>query len=200
MICFEDLYHKVSIFDYFTYQDIICSSCRRKMIEKKKWEKLEDLDIFCIYEYDSFMESLLFQFKEGRDIALKHVFLHPYVSYIEKMFKDYTIIYIPSYKEHTKGRGFFPLEEMWEEINLPKIHLFEKKEDYKQSSMSYENRNKIKNKIKKNGKIPLGKILLVDDVITSGNTLLSVYEILKKENIEMKALVLCDNHFIDKSF
>ena len=80
--------------------------------------------------------------------------------------------------------------------NLEKIELFEKAMDYKQSSRNYKERKEVRKilKLKENCIIPPDKLLFVDDVITSGNTLLSAYELVKGNVKEIKALVLCDNH------
>ena len=58
----------------------------------------------------------------------------------------------------------------------------------------YENRKKIKDvlTLKENVSIP-SKILLVDDVITSGQTILSAYRFIEKKAETIKILVLCDN-------
>lgn len=195
-ICFEDLYEEVSLLSYFSYEDIICEKCRYQMNAIHTWKQIEELEVFYLYAYDSYMESLLFQFKEGRDIALKDVFFYKDKKRIEKMFKGYTIIYMPSSVKHTKQRGFFPLEEMLRDINLPKYHYFEKTREYKQSSKSYDKRKEVAQIIRVREEcIPLkDKILLVDDVCTSGETLLCAYKLIQKEGREIKALVLCDNH------
>lgn len=195
-ICFEDIYHKVSLLSYFSYKDVICEGCRSKMQEINKWKQIDTLNVYCIYAYDTYMENLMFQFKEGRDIALKDVFLYTQKKKIEKMFKDYTIIFMPSSKEHTKIRGFIPLEEMFLNINLNKENILEKKGMYKQSVLSYAQRKQVKNciKMKKGCKKHRGKVLLVDDVMTSGETLLSAYALLKDDCEEIKALIVCDNH------
>ena len=199
LICFEDLYKGVSILDYFSFNDCICGNCRSKMQISLKEKKIEDLEILTLYEYDTFMESLLFQFKEGRDIALKEVFFKKWIPYINTRFKGWTIVYMPSSKKHCKERGFIPLEEMLKHIQLEKIELFEKTTDYKQSSRSYIERKEVRKvmKLKDGVTIFPKKLLFVDDVVTSGNTLLSAYELVKGK-AEIKALVLCDNHINDE--
>lgn len=197
-ICFEKLHRRASLFTYFHYRDCICEICRNKMEIEEKWLLVGDLEVFCLYTYNRFMENLLFQFKEGKDVALKDIFLFSYKSKIEKMFKGYTIVYMPSSKEHIKVRGFFPLKEMFEMIDLPKEEVFIKNHTYKQSSLSYLQRKQIRNimQIKKGCKHKRKKVLLVDDVITSGETILSAYRLLKDDCEEIKALVLC-NHYRD---
>lgn len=195
LICFENLYTGVSLIEYFTYRDIICGRCRAKMIPVGEYREIEGMHIFVLYEYNEFMESLLFQFKEGRDIALKSLFFYRWNKTINDKFKGWTIAFMPSGVKRIQERGFYPLQEMLSEISLLKMDLFEKTKEYKQSQMNYKQRKGIHKVIKRKKGISLQetKLLLVDDVITSGNTLLSAFALVKDAK-QTAILVLCDNH------
>ena len=89
---------------------------------------------------------------------------------------------IPSSKNHEKERGFSHVKEMFELLGLPYLEILEKREEIKQSSLSrkkrWENRTNIVyngHRIKENL-----KILLVDDVMTTGATLTASIQIVKK--------------------
>lgn len=196
LLCFHDLYQGVFLTEYFTYDDLICGRCRRNMIPLGKWRLIHGVKVFVLYEYNDFMESLLFQFKEGRDIALASLFFHRWNKTINDKFKDYCMVFMPSASQKIKERGFIPLACMLDKISLKKIDLFEKTVNYKQSHMSYEQRKGIHKVMKriKGSTINEKKLLLVDDVITSGETLKRAYDLVKDKSEEVCALILCDNH------
>ncbi|NBK97115.1 MAG: ComF family protein [Erysipelotrichia bacterium] len=178
--------------EYFQKEDIICGECKRKLHVLNRWYEWENHKIKALYLYNDFMESLLFQFKEGRDVALKKVFFKAFIKEIFDNFKDYTIVYMPSSKKKCEERGFFPLALMLEELSLTKLTVFKKNKEMKQSMQSYENRKNIAKVIdfEDNVSIPQSKLLLVDDVCTSGNTLKCAFNLLKEHTYEVEALVL----------
>lgn len=47
--------------------------------------------------------------------------------------------------------------------------------------------------MKPNIVLPKTRLLLVDDVVTSGNTLLCAYDLLQKHRYKIEALALCAN-------
>ena len=85
------------------------------------------------------------------------------------------IVVAPSSQEDNLVRGFAPMEMIAKTIHQNVFTGLYKKEKYKQSDLRYQDRKKMKEKIGiKNGKQLKGKkILIIDDVITSGNTLLT---------------------------
>lgn len=192
LICFNDVHCGLSLMQYFRREDIICGDCASKFEKLNRWYIKDELHIKALYLYNDFMESLLFQFKEGRDVALKEVFFKAYEKEIFDKFQDYTIVYMPSSLSKCEERGFFPLELMLENVKLKKCDLLIKCKDVKQSMQTYEKRANIKKVIKLNDKvsIPRSKLLLVDDVCTSGNTLKCAFNLLKEHKYEIKALVL----------
>ncbi len=182
VVCFESLYYQSSMQRYFfgSY-DCICDSCRYKMTLVKDVLKLEGKKVRILYLYDHYLEGLLFQYKECKDIALASLFLCMQSKEINDKFRGYTLVYMPSNESKTKDRGFHTLELMSKQINLKKVQLFEKNKNYKQSSQSFENRRKVKDVIRLNPhvKMPQGKLLLFDDVGTSGATLKAALHLLK---------------------
>ena len=190
LICFQDIHEGTSIFDYFITQDFLCGTCRSKMQTYEGRLMFQGYPMRALYLYDEFMESLLFQYKEGRDIALAPCFLFPYRKEIEKTYKEYTILYMPSSKQKNEERGFFALAESFKAINLEKADCFYKKRDFKQSSQKMD-RAKIQEVIDIHpDKVPRKPLLLVDDVCTSGNTLLAALGLLEGHPYPIEILVM----------
>lgn len=190
--CFEDISLDKSLFSYLLQKDVLCGRCRSQMQCIKKEMVFEGIPIYAFYLYNTHIESMLFQFKEGRDIALKECFLFLFRKEIYDKFREYTIVYMPSSESKNKERGFFPLEVMLEGVPLPKLHVFEKKKTYKQSLQSFSKRKNVQQIIqrKKDVVLPTTKLLLVDDVVTSGNTLLAAYTLLQGHPYEIRACVI----------
>lgn len=145
-----------------------------------------------VYEYNEFLESMLFQMKEGRDIALAPVFFHDVMKQISKKFRHYVVVRMPSAKEKTMERGFHPLQEMLKSCTLQQIDPFYKTSNHKQSLQSIEHRKIITQVMQKKPDVnlPNRKLLLIDDVCTSGATLRHALHLLHdhKQKIEIITL------------
>lgn len=130
------------------------------------------------------------------DIALSMVFLSPFKNYLELIYKDYIILPIPSTLSSDKKRGFNHVKEIAKTLNLKVKEVFYKSKDYKQTSQRFEKRKEIKNVIKLKGTLDkTKKYLLLDDVITSGSTIKTCVDLLKKQGIKhVKVLVISDNY------
>ena len=115
----------------------------------------------------------MYQYKGVYDYALKDIFLCLYKYELKEKYKDYIIVVAPSSKEDNLKRGFAPMEEIAKSVFDCVFNGLYKVTHYKQSDYSYEQRSQvndkilIKNKEMLNGK----KVLILDDVLTSGSTL-----------------------------
>ncbi len=100
------------------------------------------------------------------------------------------ITYVPSSKENLQERGFNPLELILKKLNVKaNIFLGRKKHFKKQSELSIKEReNFIKGQFYLTEKVDLRnkRILIIDDIFTSGNTLNEISKIL----IENGALIV----------
>lgn len=194
-LCFQDIMIHQDFFHWLKQDALICGDCRKQLIEVNTDRKLEDINIHILYEYNDFLENLLFQYKEGLDVVLAPVFFHEFIKELKQRYRGYTILMMPSSIEKLQERGFLPLEDMLKELDLPKISPFYKTENRKQSTLSYEDRQLISNIIclKQDVKLPKRKVLLVDDVCTTGATLKAAYHLIKSHTISVEACVLCAN-------
>lgn len=196
LICFSPIYEGTSFFAYFQKPDQICGFCRQKLRRCKEKLQWQGYPFFAVYYYDAFMESLLFQLKEGRDIALAPIFLSCYKKELEKRYRDFTMVFMPSNESKTKERGFFALEELFSDISLPKVTPLIKTHNVKQSLQPMQQRGKIANGIALDKKkLAMSKLLLVDDVCTSGNTLSAALHQLKEHPFSIEILVISVHPF-----
>lgn len=143
-----------------------------------------------IYEYDEQIQSMLYQFKGCYDIELREVFLNPYITELKLKYHNYVIVPIPSFISDDKAREFNHVIEMFSFLNLPIIKAIVKLEKYKQSDQKYKDRTNVRKilGLSEIESLKNKKILLVDDVYTTGNTIQASIDLLtslKPKKIEI---------------
>lgn len=164
---------------HLLYQPPICFACL---------SKLEIVDITTIkankptrilYRYNDFFKQLLFQYKGQYDLALKDVFLCTSKEDLQRRYQDYLIVTIPSSKEDNEKRGFCPNEEIVKTFTNDIFRGLYKSENYKQTNQ--KDRRGIKKilQIKDGYLLTKRKVLIFDDVVTSGNTLQATVDLLQ---------------------
>ncbi|MDY2888578.1 MAG: hypothetical protein SOU19_03335 [Candidatus Caccosoma sp.] len=195
LICFKNLNEEISLFSFFKLNQKICFNCLNKFKIINKSIIFNNIEIHFLYEYNSFMKTLIYTYKGCYDIKLKEVFLYQFYKQIKAKYKSYIIIFPPSYKDDDLNRGFNHIEEIVKTLNMKYEKLFYKCINYKQSDQKYANRKDIKKiiKIKDDVIITNKKYLIIDDIFTSGSTIKTIVDLLiknhvKKENI--KALII----------
>ena len=139
-----------------------------------------------IFKYEPFVKELA---KDLASLVIAHFqLLDEKPSFLKKN-PDYVLVPVPLEKRKLKWRGFNQVEEIGKEIskflNIPLINdiLFKIKETPPQVELSEKEREEnikevfiIRNREKILGK----KILLVDDVYTTGSTMEECSQVLKK--------------------
>lgn len=195
LICFSSLFEKSSLSSLLALNDKVCDSCLSKFKKINKTQIILGVQTTFLYEYNSMMKKLIYQYKGCYDILLKDVFLLQHKFYINRRFKDYTVIFPPSNEYENEKRGYNHIKEIVKTLNLKYQDLFYKSKDHKQSDLSFKERIKVKDviKLKENSIINQQKYLIIDDIFTSGSTLKCIINILlknkvKKENI--KAIII----------
>lgn len=170
-------------------EDELCLECRRKLKVSRKIVGMEDFKVETFFEYDGIFRDLLLQYKECHDEALKDVFLYDLKEYLEIRYHSYALLLIPSSRKKRAERGFDHLEEMFRTVQLKKASgLYMKKEMSQEGKNSTERKEMIGNFIY-NGPF-LDRILLADDVLTTGSTLKGAYRCLKAHSSDIKVLSL----------
>lgn len=186
--CLNPLYHDATLFDLFIPLTMMCHTCKGKICKKNLSYSLGTLECESMMIYDQDIEHILFRYKEDGDLPLAPSFFYYAKQYIRKH-KDYVFVLAPSSTEKTKERGFFALEKMVS----PYIHNYqtplEKTKNIKQSKQLVVNRKDISQSmiISNVSCIKNRKVVLVDDVCTTGNTLLSAYQLIVPHAQSVKA-------------
>ncbi len=169
--CFKPI-GEDSFLSGFLGDSTLCPDCYREM--KPEWFKWKEGNVPCtaLYFYNHTIRTMLYQFKGCGDYELKDAFF-AYPRYLLRtIYRGYTIVPAPSSRSHNEKRGFNQVVAMCECLGLPLLDCLEKTVDAKQSDLSAKERAKIGKYLIYRGPKSLSKrkILLVDDVFTTGST------------------------------
>ena len=157
----------------------------------------ENIECFHLYFYTKKIQELLYQFKGCKDYELRTIFLEYYQYYLNFKFKTYAIIPAPSYKDSDEERGFNHVVEMFKNLGLKMICCIHKNKPVKQADLTTKEREKIGD-ILSIDDIDLShkKVLLVDDVFTTGSTIKSMIKLCREKGAK-KIKVLLMSKTID---
>jgi competence protein ComFC len=180
----------------------ICNTCKKSI---KVIEEVYQDEIISYGYYGGVLKELILKFKYKDDFTAGDILTEILEEYIIKNlnYKEYIITYIPLSKKSKKIRGFNQCEYIAKKIARDlSIEAFEvlikAKETKEQKKLKKDERfENIKDafQIKKGIKIKKYKIILIDDVTTTGATLKEAYKLLKKFNFnDIKLLTLAKSH------
>ena len=107
----------------------------------------------------------------------------------EKKYHGYKILYVPSSKEKLRQRGFNHLEQIFSSLKLEEVKGLKMKAELCQQSKDLKSRSAMIDNYIYEGK-RVDKLLVVDDVCTSGSSLKGVFKAIKPYTGEIRAVVL----------
>lgn len=191
--------NKYSLYSLFIEEDMLCIDCRKLLNLKKKTFYLDKLRCESIYEYDSLFKTLLLQYKECYDEALKSVFLYRIDIYIRIKYIGYKIVYVPSSEEKLKIRGFNHLKEIFRPLGFKEVEGLKKKEELVQEGKGLNDRKKMMDNYYYEGEY-IDRLLIVDDVCTTGSSLIGIYNAFKGKTGKIRAFVLANAFNARKGF
>lgn len=180
----------------------ICNTCKKSI--KIIGEEYQD-EIISYGYYGGVLKELILKFKYKNNFTAGDILAEILEEYIIENFdyKQYIITYIPLSKKSKKVRGFNQCEYIAKKIARDlSIEAFEilvkAKETKEQKKLKKDERfENIKDafQIKEGIKIKYHKIILIDDVTTTGATLIEACKLLKKFDFkDIKLLTLAKSH------
>ena len=162
----------------------ICPKCQNEFEPKFTSFNVNGYKATAIFEYTPYVKELIYKYKGCFDYELKDVFLNLYYKEIRMRYSTYKIIPIPSYAEDDKVRGFNHVVEMFKKLGLEPLPIIEKTAHFKQAENKAKKRSEI-NKylvIKKPIDLSNTKVLIVDDIYTTGSTMRAAINLVEKLN------------------
>lgn len=180
----------------------ICDTCKKRI---KIIDDLYQNEIISYGYYGGVLKDLILKFKYKSDFTAGDILTELLEEYIVKNFdyKEYIITYVPLSKKSKKARGFNQCEYMARKIardlSIETLEvLVKQKETEEQKKLKRDERyENIKDafRLKKGIEVKNYRIILIDDVTTTGATLKEVYKLLKKFEVkDIKLLTLAKSH------
>ena len=180
----------------------ICNTCKKSI---KIINEVYQDEVISYGYYGGVLKDLILKFKYKNNFTAGDILAEFLEEYIIKNFKykEYIITYIPLSKKSKKIRGFNQCEYMAKKIardlSIEVLEvLIKQKETKEQKKLKRDERyENIKDafKIKKGIELKNYKIILIDDVTTTGATLQEAYKLLKKFEVkDIKLLTLAKSH------
>lgn len=190
----NDVINNGSFYHYLFIDDVLCAQCRMKWHRKTHVTNLEGHRIISFYEYNDALQEAIIQYKECYDEALKDIFLYRLKWFLKIRYYGYTIVLIPSSGVALERRGFNHLSLIFDCLDMEVADILMKEKDLKQVRSSSTKRKEMRGNIvlKKDVMIP-NKVLLVDDVLTTGNSMLGAIDAIKKDVTALRAVTIAYN-------
>lgn len=191
-LCFERIH--LNGINSLLNNRMICQKCYNgfELINKKEY--INGIEVRYLYNYNDFLKKNIYLLKGCYDIELKDMFLDRWKYILRLIYKGYLLVPVPSYFESDNKRGFNHVEEIFSSLKLKSNKCIKKTKDIKQANLSKKQREKIdKVLIIENGEILKGKkVLIVDDIYTTGSTLNACINLVRKYYPKvLKCLILC---------
>lgn len=210
---FSDRFCKLCL-DEELSSSFICPSCEEKLEYVDELIKIGDNSCHVIYFYNNFLREKFRQYKFEKKSYMARAFASLYIKYMRKkdiLDFDY-LISVPISKKRELFRAYNQVEliERWISKDL-KIEMgnflsktFETKEQNKSSSLqrkiNLSGSLDLKPSLKNGNRLKGKKLLVIDDFVTTGNTLLEINAILeRKEPEKIDYLVLASGNIEKKA-
>ncbi|MGG7176906.1 ComF family protein [Clostridium paraputrificum] len=170
----------------------LCRECNNKITRCKE-------DELCIGYYKGPLKELILKFKYHKDFNAGEVLVRLIEGKLDLVEKDYCLTFIPIGEEALRSRGFNQCKYIADEIGFRKdfkvVDTLEKVKETKiQKTLIKEER--LKNllgafEVKNVKKVKGRKLIIIDDVVTTGATLSEAARVLKECGAsEIKILTL----------
>jgi competence protein ComFC len=194
-ICFGDI-RRDTLLTFFNSSPCLCPDCFNKINYSFSRGKIGTVSILSLAEYKQPLSELLIRYKETLDVELAPVFLSYYAPYLKAVYDGYTIVEVPSSKSKLEKRGFDHLKLIFSPLGLPFADVLFKDEGTEQKKNNALERREAGKlfHLKEPTDLSKKKILLVDDVITTGSSLKACLGLIKQcHPKKIKILVLMND-------
>lgn len=184
----------------------LCGDCLKKLDYVANKFPLGDYQAHAVYFYNEPMKKLIADYKFDRNTALAKVFASILYDYgrVNNLFDVDYILPSPSSKKTLNTRGFDHIKMITDyfigETGVKYLEGFKKiKNTQAQHKLGKEDRAiNLKGAFENQYDLTGKSVLLIDDLITTGNTALEMIRVLEKSNIkELTVLAISSEHRVN---
>lgn len=170
----------------------LCKDCLKKLDYVANKFKISTYNAHAVYFYNDFMKKMIADYKFNRNTSLSKVFasiLYDYIRINNLMALDYILV-SPSSNKTLNNRGFDHIKMITDyfidKTDLQYLEEFKKIKDTRQQhELDKMDRSlNLKGAFSLNKDLTAKSVLLIDDLITTGNTALEIINQLEKSNVK----------------
>ena len=179
-LCFKDI-KGINLFNLVHPETCICRTCFKDIVGRFIPFRVSGYKALAVYHYDEKIQSLIYQLKGCFDIEIADVFLSRHKDELNLMFHNYVMIPVPSYYKDDLKREFNHVVEIFKILKLPMLKILRKTKGVKQANSTSKQRKDISKYLTiKNTDLSDKKVLIVDDVYTTGSTMKAAIKLVEK--------------------
>lgn len=176
-------------FSFLIRHDYLCEEHQKILKTPIKSIIINNIKIQYFHEYTPLIASLLFRYKEHNDIPLSGCLFLPNEKSLKRWIKQRPIVIVPSSLDKTQQRGFVPLMTALNACGLECIEALEKEGTQDQKKKSKHLRQTTQFRLNGDSMIPSRNIVLIDDVCTTGHSLLTCAKLLESHGYQVECCV-----------
>ena len=184
IICHEKKQHKY----------LLCEDCLDKLVFVEGYRNIDGTDCYFPLLYQGLTKKLIYDYKLGRKEVVRY-FLADVVSdkIKQKNLQDYTLLKVPSTKSKINKRGFDHIHEIAKEVEkilgmeyLPDAIVKVKETKIQHNLSQLQRIENLKGAFALNADLSDKKILVLDDIVTTKNTLREMKNTLNGNYTDLK--------------
>ncbi|MDU5978108.1 MAG: ComF family protein [Finegoldia magna] len=176
------------------FKYLLCEDCYEKLMFVDGYRDIDDTDCYFPLLHQGLTKKLIYDYKLSRKQVVKYFLADVVADKIkQKNLQDYTLLKVPSTKTTINKRGFDHIHEIAKEVanNLDMEYLpdaiIKVKETKIQHNLSQLQRiENLKGAFKVNADLSNRKILVLDDIVTTKNTLREIKRTLNGNYVDLK--------------
>lgn len=185
----------LGFFESLWWNDSLCSSCRKSLNYDYRKIVRNGITVHVLHEYKNEIRTCILRYKDYGDQYLARIFLVPFRWRVFFFYHDYVVVSVPSNDERVALRGFDHAAMMASYLGLPLISgVLSNQSIVRQAEKSKTDRLLISDSMKllDPALIRGKKVLVVDDVMTTGSTLMACCELIKPHCLGVVALCVAN--------
>lgn len=198
LICFEKITQHISLY-HLIYQPTLCLTCLNKFVIYNRFHHYQGYPLIVLYYYNDFFKEILFQYKGQGDYALKDAFFNSFPE-IKNKYRKHIIAVVPSSKQDNKRRGFHPNEMLARSFHNNIYTGLYKINNYKQTAQNDRSLVNHVIRIKDGQRLFKQDVIIFDDVITSGNTIMTCANIISSYQPKSITLLVMASNRLNELF